>query len=168
MAFPVLTACTLDTCTFSISAPSTDSMAMRRTESIFNPNIIDGHILESTQRFRTKLDGTGTADDVAVGDGYPVIPCSPVMRLQANAIVCRVDKAVGDTHILTIADVNPVIVPVRLFSTCRLSIVRSVHREKESPHAAPLRKSVFRSSTFRQLRIKSNFGRVFGRLRYVL
>lgn len=55
-----------------------------------------------------------------------------------------------------------------LFSTCRLSIVRSVHREKESPHAAPLRKLVFRSSTFRQLRIKSNLGRVFGRLRYVL
>ena len=105
-----------------------------RTESIFNPNIVNGHILESTQRFRTKLDGTGTADDVAIGNGYPVIPCSPVVRLQANAIVCRVDKAIGDTYILTIADINPVIVPVRpVFHMQTINRQVGTQRKRKSP-----------------------------------
>ena len=139
-----------------------------RTESIFNPNIVNRHILESTQRFRTKLNGTGTADDVAVGNGYPVVPCSPVMRLQANAIVCRVDETIGDTHILTIANVNPVIVPIRpVFHMQTINRQVGTQRKRKSPcRTAP--EISLRSSTFRQLRIKSNLGRVFGRLRYVL
>ena len=105
-----------------------------RTESIFNPNIVNRHILESTQRFRTKLNGTGTADDVAVGNGYPVVPCSPVMRLQANAIVCRVDETIGDTHILTIANVNPVIVPIRpVFHMQTINRQVGTQRKRKSP-----------------------------------
>ena len=98
------------------------------------PDIVNGHILESTQRFRTKLNGTGTADNVAVRDGYPVVPCSPVERLQANDIICRVNETVGDTYILTIADVNPVIVPVRpVFHMQTINRQVGTQRKRKSP-----------------------------------
>jgi hypothetical protein len=56
------------------------------------------------------------------------------MRLQANAIVCRVDKTVGDTYLLTIADVNPVIVPVRpVFHMQTINRQVGTQRKRKSP-----------------------------------
>jgi hypothetical protein len=36
------------------------------------------------------------------------------MRLQANAVICRIDQAIGDLHIATVRNIDSIIVPIRI------------------------------------------------------
>ena len=84
----------------------------RRAERVFHPNAVYRHVLEASRRLRAELDGTGTAHDAAIRYRYAVVPHIPVVRLQADAVVRRINQAIRNAHILAIADIDSVVIPI--------------------------------------------------------
>ena len=82
------------------------------TKGILHTNIAYLYIPEASPRCRTKLDRTGTTDNIAVIYLDISVGRSCMVRFEADAIVGRIDVATRYAHMLAIRNIDSIIVPI--------------------------------------------------------
>ena len=92
-----------------------------RAIGVLNRYVADGDVAETAPRSRTELYGTGTAANVAVLNEHILITGGRIVGFQADAVISRIYAALADMHLLTVGNVNTVVVPIS--AVCKIDSV---------------------------------------------
>ena len=94
------------------SAPVDRLKRQCRAVGVKHPDVLDGHIPETTAGRCSELDRARARPDCAVADVDIVAEGIFIMGFQADTVIGAVHMAVCDPDVFTVADIHTVIIPV--------------------------------------------------------